>query len=75
MDCIPVSEGSSCVFRVVHVSGTIRKAEEEAVRRARRLILEARDDAAASSSAGLASIFGRGEEGEMRDESVESEGD
>ncbi|KAL4943754.1 Rpp14/Pop5 family-domain-containing protein [Aspergillus oleicola] len=31
-----------CVFRVVRVSGTIRKAEEEAVRRARREIVRLR---------------------------------
>lgn len=72
MDCIPIPEGSPCVFRVVHVSGTIRKAEEEAVKRARRLILEARDDAAASSSAGLASLFGAGGEA-MGDESMDSD--
>lgn len=74
MDEIPISEGSPCVFRVVHVSGTIRKAEQEAVKRARQLILEARDDAAASSSAGLASLFGKGDV-EMRDETVDSEGE
>lgn len=74
MDEIPVPEGSPCVFRVVHVSGTIRKAEQEAVKRARQLILEARDDAAASSSAGLASLFGKGDV-EMKDETVESEGE
>lgn len=31
-----------CVFRVVRVSGTMRKAEEEAIRRARREILRTR---------------------------------
>lgn len=30
--------GENCVFRVVRVSGTIKKVEEEAVRRARRMI-------------------------------------
>lgn len=75
MDRMPVADGSTCVFRVVHVSGTIRKAEQEAIKRARRLILEARDDAAASSTAGLASMFGRGDGGEMGDESIESEGE
>lgn len=30
------------MFRVVRVSGTIRKAEEEAIRQARRLILAAK---------------------------------
>lgn len=31
-----------CVFRVLRVSGTMRKAEEEAIRRARREIVRAR---------------------------------
>lgn len=31
-----------CVFRVVRVSGTMRKAEEEAIRRARREIVRVR---------------------------------
>lgn len=34
--------GKRCVIRVVRVSGTIRKAEEEAVRRARREIVRAK---------------------------------
>ena len=75
MDRMPVADGSTCIFRVVHVSGTIRKAEQEAIKRARQLILEARDDVAASSSAGLASMFGGGERGEMGDVSMESEGE
>ncbi|PYH96634.1 hypothetical protein BO71DRAFT_396940 [Aspergillus ellipticus CBS 707.79] len=32
-----------CVFRVIRVSGTMRKAEEEAIRRARREIVRLRD--------------------------------
>jgi ribonuclease P/MRP protein subunit POP5 len=32
-----------CVFRVLRVSGTMRKAEEEAIRRARREIVRVRD--------------------------------
>ncbi|OTB06519.1 hypothetical protein M426DRAFT_29458, partial [Hypoxylon sp. CI-4A] len=38
MNFIPVRGGKPCVFRVVHVSGTMRKVEEEAIRRARSLI-------------------------------------
>lgn len=34
--------GTPCVFRVLRVSGTMRKAEEEAIRRARREILRTR---------------------------------
>lgn len=43
MDHIPVKDGRPCTFRVVRVSGTIRKAEEEAIRQARALILAAKD--------------------------------
>ena len=32
-----------CVFRVIRVSGTMRKAEEEAIRRARREIVRVKD--------------------------------
>ncbi|KAE8356342.1 Rpp14/Pop5 family-domain-containing protein [Aspergillus coremiiformis] len=53
MSCVPEIEGSRskwsdvamtrpCVFRVVRVSGTMRKAEEEAIRRARREIVRLR---------------------------------
>ena len=35
-------EGEACVMRVVRVSGTIRKAEEEAIRRARMDIVKAK---------------------------------
>ncbi|KEY70933.1 hypothetical protein S7711_10386 [Stachybotrys chartarum IBT 7711] len=50
MDHVPVKDGRPCIFRVVRVSGTIRKAEEEAIRQARRLILAAKDDASAAKS-------------------------
>jgi ribonuclease P/MRP protein subunit POP5 len=32
-----------CVFRVIRVSGTMRKAEEEAIRRARREIVRVKE--------------------------------
>lgn len=44
MNTVPVYNGKHCVYRVVRVSGTIRKAEEEAIRRARELILKAQRD-------------------------------
>jgi ribonuclease P/MRP protein subunit POP5 len=43
MDHVPVKDGRPCIFRVVRVSGTIRKVEEEAIRQARRLILAAKE--------------------------------
>jgi ribonuclease P/MRP protein subunit POP5 len=50
MNHVPVRNGRPCVFRVVRVSGTIRKVEKEAVRRARLLILAAKDEMAGRSS-------------------------
>jgi ribonuclease P/MRP protein subunit POP5 len=64
MNRIPVKNGKVCVFRVVRVSGTIRKAEEEAIRRARDIILKARREADEQSHSTLASIFGEGDNGE-----------
>ncbi|GAW25503.1 putative rpp14 family protein [Rosellinia necatrix] len=57
MGSVPVKNGRPCVFRVVHVSGTIRKAEEEAIRRARKLIFEAKGGQAATVSNPLGNIF------------------
>ncbi|EWZ42163.1 hypothetical protein FOCG_02656 [Fusarium oxysporum f. sp. radicis-lycopersici 26381] len=50
MDHVPVKDGRPCIFRVVRVSGTIRKAEEEAIRQAKRLILAAKEDTDSQSS-------------------------
>lgn len=47
-----------CVFQVVRVSGTIRKAEEEAIRRARATILKAQKDAAEGAGSGLEAMIG-----------------
>lgn len=46
------------MFRVVRVSGTIKKIEEEAIRRARRLILAAKDEMSGKGSDTLDSLFG-----------------
>ena len=62
MNAVPVKNGKSCVFRVVRVSGTIRKAEEEAVRRARELILKARRDMGEQSDSTLNNMFGKGDD-------------
>ncbi|RDA86779.1 hypothetical protein CP532_6371 [Ophiocordyceps camponoti-leonardi (nom. inval.)] len=43
MDHVPVKNGRPCIFRVVRVSGTMRKVEEEAIRQARKLILAAKE--------------------------------
>jgi ribonuclease P/MRP protein subunit POP5 len=59
MTSIPVKNGKNCVFQVVRVSGTIRKAEEEAIRRSRELILKARREAEGRGDSTLKSIFGK----------------
>lgn len=52
MDHVPLRPGAGkpCTFRVVKVSGTIRKAEEEATRQARHLVLAARSAQALKDS-------------------------
>lgn len=44
MDHVPVKDGRPCIFRVVRVSGTMRKASEEAIRQSRRSILAAKGE-------------------------------
>lgn len=59
MNSVPTKNGTGrpCVFRVVHVGGTIRKVEEEAIRRARNLIFEAKGEQTAKNSDPLSNIF------------------
>ncbi|RYP53779.1 hypothetical protein DL769_010468 [Monosporascus sp. CRB-8-3] len=58
MTCVPVRNGKPCTFRVVHVSGTIRKAEEEAVRRARDLCFAVLDGHNGKVEDPLGNLFG-----------------
>lgn len=58
MNSVPVKNGKKCVFRVVRVSGTIRKTEEEAIRRAREMILKARRELGEQSGSTLEKMFG-----------------
>lgn len=71
MNNIPVKNGKSCVFRVVRVSGTIKKAEEEAIRRAREMIVKARRELGEQSESTLDGLFGKGksykEQGSVED--------
>jgi ribonuclease P/MRP protein subunit POP5 len=53
MKTVPVKNGRMCVFRVVRVSGTIRKAEEEAIRNAREMILRAKREIGEQSATTL----------------------
>lgn len=61
MSSVPVRDGKRCVFRVVRVSGTIRKAEEEAIHRAREMILKAQREAEDKGKSTLDGIFGGNE--------------
>lgn len=60
MDRLPVKDGRSCIFRVVRVSGTIRKVEEEAIRRAKLLVLAAKDEMAGKASSDALNALFRG---------------
>jgi ribonuclease P/MRP protein subunit POP5 len=55
---ISIADGRPCIFRVVRVSGTMRKVEEEAIRRAKLLVLAAKDEIAGKSSNTLDNLFG-----------------
>ncbi|KAF4624858.1 hypothetical protein G7Y89_g13311 [Cudoniella acicularis] len=63
MNAVPVKNGKKCVFRVVRVSGTIRKVEEEAIRRAKEMIVKARRELGEHSDSTLDNIFGNGDKG------------
>jgi ribonuclease P/MRP protein subunit POP5 len=60
MNTLPAPKGGSsdCVMRVVRVSGTIRKAEEEAMRRARESMRRAVAQEGGSWLAGLNAMSG-----------------
>lgn len=60
MKHVPTKQGPGlpCIFRVVRVSGTIKKVEEEAIRRAKQLILAAKDEMAGKETNALHSLFG-----------------
>lgn len=62
MNKVPVKDGRNCVFRVVRVSGTIRKAQEELVRRARDMMLKAQREIDGQGDATLEGIFGKGQD-------------
>jgi ribonuclease P/MRP protein subunit POP5 len=60
MKHVPTKQGPGmpCVFRVVRVSGTIKKVEQEAIRRAKQLILAAEDEMAGKETNALHTLFG-----------------
>ena len=59
MDHVPVRDGKPCTFRVVHVSGTIRKVEEAAIQHARNLMFSVKDQAGEKDKATLDAMFGQ----------------
>jgi len=63
MKSVPVKNGKSCVFRIVRVSGTIRKAEEEAIRRAKEIVVKAQREMGEKSQSTLDNIFGKADDG------------
>ncbi|KAL9622544.1 MAG: hypothetical protein Q9160_003041 [Pyrenula sp. 1 TL-2023] len=73
------SPGKFCVFQVVRVSGTMKKVEEEAIRHAKKLILQARDGDANSGGTASDKFAGQHISGEaqndlgFRNESGDSE--
>ncbi|KAK4166640.1 hypothetical protein QBC43DRAFT_14142 [Cladorrhinum sp. PSN259] len=50
MRVLPIRDGRPCVYRVVRVSGTMRKVEAEAIKRSQLLILAAKDEISGKTS-------------------------
>ena len=76
---LPNPWGTPCVMNVVRVSGTIRKAEEEAIRRARGLVrrvrIDAEDNGLGNDEDILVGILGTGTTGDGMVIDNESDGD
>jgi len=75
MSQVPVKDGKPCIFRVVHVSGTIRKVEEEAIRRAKALILAAKDETAGQAPGALDALFAAPKDPTAAIKAAEDDGD
>lgn len=58
MNWVPIKDGKSCVFRVIRVSGTIKKAQEEVIRRAREMLVNTRREMGEQTDSMLDNIFG-----------------
>ena len=65
------AQARSCAIQVVRVSGTIKKAEEEAIKRARAAILRAKREGGEESTDGLLGLLG----GDDDDEALRAGGD
>jgi ribonuclease P/MRP protein subunit POP5 len=78
MNRVPIKDGLPCIFRVVRVSGTIRKVEEEAIRRARLMVLAAEEHLAGKQSTVLKDLFGEAKnplEGIEAEDALDEDGD
>ncbi|KAL8854391.1 MAG: hypothetical protein Q9221_000878 [Calogaya cf. arnoldii] len=64
----------TCVMQVVRISGTIRKAEEEVIRRARAAILKAKGENSQRERAGFDAILGPAKEGMSSKKLTKDEG-
>jgi ribonuclease P/MRP protein subunit POP5 len=58
MNALPGRSGKKCVYRVVRVSGTMRKSEEEAIRRAKEMMIKARRELGDKNESTLDKLFG-----------------
>ncbi|KAK4204906.1 hypothetical protein QBC40DRAFT_74662 [Triangularia verruculosa] len=58
--------GRPCIFRVVRISGTMRKVEQEAIRRARLLVLAAKDELKGKSSSDALGVLLRSDSQQQR---------
>jgi ribonuclease P/MRP protein subunit POP5 len=54
---LPKPHNTPCVFQVVRVSGTIRKSEEEAIKRARETVRRAQNELEAGTSAAFNALM------------------
>jgi ribonuclease P/MRP protein subunit POP5 len=54
---LPEPHNTPCVFQVVKVSGTIRKSEEEAIKRARETVRRAQNDLEAEGGAAFNALM------------------
>ncbi|KAK4662949.1 RNA-binding protein pop5 [Podospora pseudopauciseta] len=61
MQSCPMKNGRPCIYRVVRVSGTMRKVEKETIRRARLLVLAAKEELKGKSSSDSLGALLRGD--------------
>ncbi len=71
MNTVPVKNGRSCIFQVVRVSGTIKKAEKAAIRSAREIILRARRELGENSDEKLETMLGKSEKSQPSNRDVD----